>query len=660
MNDYKEKLFMKLILFGLILFCFAPQVVYSTDYKDEILKLARIDMLPGFQNKIVVKQLSSYDRTGGNNDGNYIPLRKEGDNLVIADLKGAGAIQRIWTPTPSADTIQFFFDGENTPRIELPFIDLFSGKHYPFKRPVVGNEVGGYYCYLPISYSKSCKIVFKGKHMSFIQIQYRELLKGGIESFPVIFSDEEKEALKSVVDIWKRSGTNIISDISGKFADVKKQTANISIQPGEKYKIFELGKGGRIVGIEIKPLLPLNTEFKDLILKANWDNGKVPAINCPVSDFFGYAFGKPSARSMLLGVNNDLHYCYLPMPFRKCADVELEYLKNTLNKYSQIPLEITLYYTEDKQLKTEGKFYAKWNRIHNPEMGKPYPFLEETKGRGHYVGTILQAQGLNPGITSFFEGDDQCYIDGKLRLHGTGSEDYFNGGWYALADRWDQGFSLPLHGCLAYSIPMSHTGGYRFYITDKLSFEESISLTMEHGPENNNLPVDYTSVAYYYCDTPPTANKLPSEELLKRIEQPEPMEYDPQLLPVKALNKWTSISFIRVYLPGKGYNAYKIEAKQGGLAKFELDVPSEGQYEMHISYFKGPECGNFSIAQRQVPVKDESSAYSTEREFVYKEYVGQIDIKKYTNTITISLGEPPVSNENNTFLLNRIYLEKIK
>ena len=58
-------------------------------------------------------------------------------------------------------------------------------------------------------------------------------------------------------------------------------------------------------------------------------------------------------------------------------------------------------------------------------------------------------------MTLFFEGDDSTYVDNKMRLHGTGSEDYYNGGWYALLDRWDRGNSLPLHGCLDYSLPMA-------------------------------------------------------------------------------------------------------------------------------------------------------------------------------------------------------------
>ena len=153
------------------LFCLA-------DFKEQILRLTRIDLLPQFQNDVLVKQISSYDTTGGNDDGfsgRFSFLRKENGASVIADLKGSGVIQRIWTPTPTDDTIQFYFDGEKTPRIEIKFIDLFSGQKHPFLRPVVGNEVGGFYCYLPIPYEKSCKIVFRGKRMQFFQIQYRQM-----------------------------------------------------------------------------------------------------------------------------------------------------------------------------------------------------------------------------------------------------------------------------------------------------------------------------------------------------------------------------------------------------------------------------------------------------------------------------------------------------
>ena len=80
---------------------------------------------------------------------------------------------------------------------------------------------------------------------------------------------------------------------------------------------------------------------------------------------------------MLAGVREDgLHYCYLPMPFDTKATLELEYLKNGLNTTNQIPLQITVYYTEAKRQADEGKFYAEWRREKDPEMGKTLPHSE--------------------------------------------------------------------------------------------------------------------------------------------------------------------------------------------------------------------------------------------------------------------------------------------
>lgn len=647
---------------GLLIFFISQSFICSADYKDELLKLARIDLLPQFQADVAVRQISSYDTTGGNDDGfsgKFSYLRKENGNLIIADLKGPGVIQRIWTPTPSNDTIQFFFDGEKVPRIELKFIDLFSGEKPPFSRPIVGNEVGGYYCYLPIPYQRSCKIVFKGKRMQFYQIHYREL-KGGktVSSYPKNFSKDENDALSSVIKVWKNSGENIRTLLPSMLDKVKTMTKSVVLKPGDIKSIFNTSTGGRVVGIEITPQLLLNSAFKDLIFRARWDDEPIAAINSPLSDFFGYAFGKPSMQSMLVGVKDGTHYCYMPMPFDKKANIELEFLKNPLNQSTEIPVNVTVYYTDVKRVSNEGKLYAEWKRAKNAEMGKPYLILNKA-GRGHYVGTALQAQGLNSGMTIFFEGDDVCTVDGEMRFHGTGSEDYFNGGWYALADRWDQAFSLPVHGCLAYSIPLAHTGGYRFLLTDKISFEREINMSIEHGPENNNIPVDYTSVAYYYCDRPPVSNNLPSVELLEKVKSPTLLEYWLALLSVKALSHGSAISYedCKDAKTSKNYEVFKLVSPSNGFAKFELEVPSNGEYKLYMSYFKGAECNLFDVNQRQIPVKT-MDGYAAENTFVEKEYVGTLFIEEGTNTITLTFQDKPQKSGKNTLMVHRIYLEK--
>src|ERR1051326_4643031 len=109
-------------------------------------ELSRLDLLPRFKSSVKVASISSYDRTGGNDDGfsgKYSFVRKEGDGLVIADLQGPGVIYRIWTPTPTETPAEFFFDGEATPRIRVKFIELFDGSQKPFLAPLSRFGSGG-------------------------------------------------------------------------------------------------------------------------------------------------------------------------------------------------------------------------------------------------------------------------------------------------------------------------------------------------------------------------------------------------------------------------------------------------------------------------------------------------------------------------------------
>src|SRR5262245_52920970 len=138
-------------------------------------ELHRLDLLPRLRESVYVGSVSSYDRTGGNDDGfsgAYSFVRKDERGLVLADLKGPGIVYRIWTPTPTDDPLELYFDGEGTPRIELPFRDLFTGARAPFLRPLVGSALGGNLSYVPIPYERSLEIVLRAERVQFYQINY--------------------------------------------------------------------------------------------------------------------------------------------------------------------------------------------------------------------------------------------------------------------------------------------------------------------------------------------------------------------------------------------------------------------------------------------------------------------------------------------------------
>jgi len=136
-------------------------------------ELYRLDRLAEFKKSLKVASVSSYDTTGGNNDGFdglYSFVRREKDGLVLADLKGPGVIYRIWTPTPTDDIMEFYFDGEKEPRIKVKFRDLFLGQHPPFERPLVGYGAGGFYSYVPLPFEKSCRVFIRAEKVQFYQI----------------------------------------------------------------------------------------------------------------------------------------------------------------------------------------------------------------------------------------------------------------------------------------------------------------------------------------------------------------------------------------------------------------------------------------------------------------------------------------------------------
>src|SRR5207248_2474668 len=108
--------------------------------------------------------------------------------------------------------------------------------------------------------------------------------------------------------------------------------------------------------------------------------------------------------------------------------------------------------------------------------------------------------------TLFFEGDDETIADGETVIHGTGSEDFFNGGWYDVPDCWEKQISFPLSGCLGYAKHLSRTGAYRFFLGDAYSYHQNFRQTIEHAGEKNSIPTDYCSVSYFYSERRPGAN----------------------------------------------------------------------------------------------------------------------------------------------------------
>lgn len=580
----------------------------------------RLDLLPKLKPWVTVGSVSSYDRTGGNDDGfsgAHSFIRKEEGGLVIADLEGPGIIYRIHTPSPSDKIIEFYFDGETSPRISMKFRHLFTGTHSPFLSPIVGSGVGGNYCYLPIPYQRSCKILVKTETFYFYQINYARF---PADTVIPSYQDPPSDAFLGRLDRARATLASTGSDISSHLVPegtrVETAASRHTLKPGQSVTLFETAEPGRIVGLRIGPASAFAGKDRDILIRIFWDGSEEPAVLCPVGDFFGYSFGEPAVRSLFNGTDQDQNYCYLPMPFERSAKIELV-SERTMGAGIDLSAEVA--FARLGRADDEGRFYALWRRENPTQEGTPYTFLK-TNGQGHVIGVFLQSQGLVSGATPFFEGDDQGIIDGELTHPGTGTEDFLNGGWYDVPGRWEARASFPLSGCLDYKKPLARTGGYRWMITDAYRYSKSIDFTVEHGPEGNKTVTDYTSVTFFYSLTPPETDSPLPAPAARKITDPQRIVFVPGWnVPIKTFS-FRNMTLTKIFDEVKGNKIRYLSVKTSGRGSFGrqhisfiCEMPSRGRYRVGLKAIMGPDQAQVQQHLYDHPVGDPVNLYAEER-----------------------------------------------
>lgn len=601
----------------------------------------RLDRLPVFKNSVKIGSVSSYDRTGGNDDGfsgKYSFVRKDAEGVVIADIRGPGVIYRIWTPTPTDDVMEFLFDGEAKPRIEVKFRELFLGAHPLFPRPLVCFGAGGYYCYVPLPFEKSCVVRVRAPKVQFYQINYA--LYGpdaGVTTFNPQLSAAELSAREKACELFRSAGTDISRFTTPPGAKVQTSHAAVNVKPNSTTTIFKSNKGGRIVGLRFAPTAVLAGKARDLLLKISFD-GDAPAVLCPLGDFFGYAWGQPAMQSLLIGTSGETNYCYFPMPFDRSAVVEV-----VSERSASVELRAEVLHAAVPRAPDEGKFFALWRRENPTKLGEPYTFIE-TQGRGHLVGVVLQSQGFESGKTLFFEGDDQTTIDGELVIHGTGSEDFFNGGWYDVPDRWEKRISFPLSGCLGYAKHLGRTGAYRLFLGDAYAFRKSLRQTIEHAGEKNSIPTDYCSVTYLYSEKRPTADLAPPP-----LKDRAVIDLQEVIFPAGWQTPIYAWSFDRASLTRQKARFGDEEVRYMSLVGTNqdwfgphfyspiCDLPVAGIYAIYIEAIKGPAQAKVQLFQNENPVADAVDLYAEQPARSERLLLGKLSLPAGPNNLMFKL-----------------------
>jgi hypothetical protein len=380
--------------------------------------------------------------------------------------------------------------------------------------------------------------------------------------------------------------------------------------------LFETKEPGRIVSLRLGPAQALAGNDRAVVLRIYWDGSEHPAVEAPAGDFFGYSFGRPAARSLLIGTEGDWNYAHFPMPFDRSARIELTAEQSNARS---LTIDSEIVFSNQSRSRDEGLFHASWRRENPTTEGRPFTFLD-VQGRGHVVGAILQAQGAEAGQTTFFEGDDEAVIDGEVVVHGTGSEDFFNGGWYDLPGRWYGSVSLPFSGCLEYRKYLARTGGYRLFLADAYSFQRSLLLTIEHGPRDNNIAGDYTGVTYYYLDQPAGAGPRLAAAAARAVHAPQAFSLTPGWQePIYAFS-FDNATLTKVPEKLNGQAVRYLSLRQTGPPRYlrhfiaiTADVPVEGEYAISAEFVAGPDASVVQMLANDQPVGESVDLYAPER-----------------------------------------------
>ena len=457
--------------------------------------MQQFDRLPYLHFDVQAGGQSSYDRTGGNEDsGNYLYTDAKGDDVLL-DLKRPGTVYRLWvTGFVSTARIKFYFDSETTPRVNMLLQDLFAGTNPPFLTPLVGdNRVssGGFYSYVPMPFQQSIKITVNGTGSRFYyNIGYHLYSPDTVITTWTISQDST-----AVREMWNRVGQDPKSDVGN-----ATNSGTLDLAAGAAQTLRDVAGPRAIASIKLRVpgVTPGQAVATDILnnvwLRIYWDDETAPSVFAPLGAFFAMGqFGFYGTRALAVGIDASDHlYVYFPMPFEKRAVVQL--VSQRAVSTGNIGYEIkhrafTDSFRDVGYLKTQFRFQS-----YSAGDGTDSVILD-TAGAGHLVGVVLSMQGKMD--FNFLEGDDRVFVDGNLTpaIHGTGVEDFFNGGWY-----FENGpFTLPMHGNTFQATQNGYgkTAAYRLFLQDAIPFTKHLKMSIEHG-NANDADEDIWSLAFYY------------------------------------------------------------------------------------------------------------------------------------------------------------------
>jgi hypothetical protein len=425
--------------------------------------------------------------------------------------------------------IKYYFDDEQTPRIDAPVNDFFNGGYSPIDTPFAFKSARQFaILYYPFTFQKRLKVALSDTSLA-------RLVKNNIDqrqnwyqydylTYPVgtntpTWRPSQPDAYESKAKAqWEHLRENPQPSAGDVVVENK-----VKIEPGSSAAIFDQKGKGSIAAIHLK-LEPFTAEtFYHTYIRMSWDNLSQPAVDVPISYFFGGGgwkdqFQDKTLTTLLFGFNAQAHtfYCYFPMPYFEKAKIEIVNKSTvSINELSYTisvkPASVASYPKDNT-----GYFMAKVTAdscsggkkvVGSPKVySKPFETAFKETGHGHVVAIAMFSGNY------WEDGDEFTYIDGSNtpQIHGDGTEDDFNQGW--AGGKYQKPFWGSLNNGVKGSYRLHLNEPYIFYDSIDMRFENTSAKYRENSPRKRmgtlDTVVETEFMVWYYKANAPFALHL--------------------------------------------------------------------------------------------------------------------------------------------------------
>ncbi|MEN8115884.1 MAG: glycoside hydrolase family 172 protein [Bacteroidota bacterium] len=492
------------------------------------------------KNNYSLKQFSSYDRKSVSPDdknwwanADYTQFIREEENngrreFVLFDADGPGAVVRYWMTFAgegaSDGILRIYIDGNKIPEIEGNVLEILSGEFiapYPLSSSVSAEtdyQRRGHNLYLPIPYSKQCKITYECDAVKFENNRWRPSIYYNInyrsyepEVEVVSFSKEE---LKKSKDLIIATCNRLLDEPEITRVTVNKSTG---IKTNDSLTINFNKKGQAISQIALKlDAQNINQALRSTVLSIKFDGEETVWV--PVGEFFGTGYQLNSSKTWYSKVDdNGWMEASWMMSFKNSAKVSVV-------NFGKEPVYIDLKVSSSpyKWKKSSMYFGASWheyNRIHtasdpaleNHEWHYDVNYVDLT-GQGVYVGDALTV--FNTVDAWWGEGDEKIFVDGEEfpSCIGTGTEDYYGYAW-CRPEKFTHAFIAQPTGAGNFHPGMTVNMRYRSLDAMPFNRELSSNIEMWHWVKTK---MNYAMTAMWYAKPGTKSNVLPDIESVKK------------------------------------------------------------------------------------------------------------------------------------------------